>query len=225
MGAGGLQAMVKAGLPIRGKRVVVAGTGPLLLAVAAYLRSHAAEIPIICEQASWSKLARFGLTLLTDRQKLAQARQLKRDLAGVPFAANAWPTAVHGQTTVESVTITRNGKSEDIACDYLACGFHLVPNTELAELLGCQVRGGFVHVDDLQQTTCPMYFVPESRPASVDSSCPSLRARLPDLRPLIACRKLSGCSLNERNGNASRVVWTAHFLCGMNSEAWPRRIR
>ena len=38
MGAGGLQAMVKSGLPIRGQRVVVAGTGPLLLAVAAYLR-------------------------------------------------------------------------------------------------------------------------------------------------------------------------------------------
>src|SRR5215469_5114645 len=40
MGAGGLQAMVKSGLPIRRKRVVVAGTGPLLLAVAAYLRTH-----------------------------------------------------------------------------------------------------------------------------------------------------------------------------------------
>ena len=47
MGAGGLQAMVKSGLPIRGKRVVVAGTGPLLLAVAAYLREHGAEIPVI----------------------------------------------------------------------------------------------------------------------------------------------------------------------------------
>jgi len=34
MGAGGLQALVKAGLPIVGKRVAVAGTGPLLLAVA-----------------------------------------------------------------------------------------------------------------------------------------------------------------------------------------------
>ena len=73
MGAGGLQAMVKAGLPIRGKRVIVAGTGPLLLAVAAYLRSHGAEIPILCEQTSWSKLARFGLTLLADKQKAAQA--------------------------------------------------------------------------------------------------------------------------------------------------------
>ena len=35
MGAGGLQAMVKSGLSVHGKRVVVAGTGPLLLAVAA----------------------------------------------------------------------------------------------------------------------------------------------------------------------------------------------
>src|SRR5947207_7635971 len=56
MGAGGLQALVKSGLPIQGKRVVVAGTGPLLLAVASYLRKHGAEIPLICEQASASKL-------------------------------------------------------------------------------------------------------------------------------------------------------------------------
>jgi len=158
MGAGGLQAMVKAGLPIRDKRVIVAGTGPLLRAVAAYLRSHGAEIPIICEQASWSKLVRFGLTLLTDRHKAAQALQLRRDLARVPFAADTWPVAAHGQTAVESVTILRNGKSEEIACDYLACGFHLVPNTELAALLGCQIRGGFVHVDHLQRTSLPNVF-------------------------------------------------------------------
>src|SRR5205807_10295021 len=37
VGAGGLQALVKTGLSIRGKRVVIAGTGPLMLAVAAYL--------------------------------------------------------------------------------------------------------------------------------------------------------------------------------------------
>jgi len=37
MGAGGLQALVKAGLDARGKRVVIAGSGPLLLAVGAGL--------------------------------------------------------------------------------------------------------------------------------------------------------------------------------------------
>ena len=45
MGAGGLQALVKSGLPIKDKRVVVAGSGPLLLAVAKYLRDHGARRP------------------------------------------------------------------------------------------------------------------------------------------------------------------------------------
>lgn len=153
MGAGGLQAMVKAGLPIKGKRVVVAGTGPLLLAVAAYLCKHGGEVPMICEQASWSSLARFGMGLIGQPARMVQGLRLKKDLSGVPYAANAWPIAAHGRTFVEAVTISRNGKSHTIACDFLACGFHLVPNLELPMLLGCQVRCGYVQVDELQQTT------------------------------------------------------------------------
>jgi len=155
MGAGGLQAMVNSGLPIRGKRVVVAGTGPLLLAVAAYLRGQGAEIPVICEQASWSRLARFGAALLAYPGKIAQGLQLKKELAGIPFAANSWPLAAHGGEKVESVTISRSGKAEVIACDYLACGFHLVPNVELQSLLGCQMNSGCVQVDHLQKTSVP----------------------------------------------------------------------
>jgi len=158
MGAGGLQAMVKSGLPIRGKRVVVAGSGPLLLAIAAYLRRHGAEIPIICEQAPWSRLVRFGTRLAGYPRKIAQALQLKKELAGVPFVANSWPLAAHGGQTLDSVTILRNGKTEVIPCDYLACGFHLVPNTELQSLLGCQVSGGYVQVDNFQQTSVPRVF-------------------------------------------------------------------
>jgi D-hydroxyproline dehydrogenase subunit alpha len=43
VGAGGLQALVKSGLPVQGKRVAVAGSGPLLLAVADYLHRHGAK--------------------------------------------------------------------------------------------------------------------------------------------------------------------------------------
>src|SRR6516164_9540973 len=153
MGAGGLQAMVKSGLPIRGKRVVVAGTGPLLLAVAAYLRQHGAEIPILCEQAPLSSLFRFLVTLLRQPKKVGQALLLKKSVGGVRFATSSWPLTAQGKRMLESVTISRHGKSETIACDYLACGFHLVPNIELPLLLGCQIHGGYVQVDDLQQTT------------------------------------------------------------------------
>jgi NADPH-dependent 2,4-dienoyl-CoA reductase/sulfur reductase-like enzyme len=77
MGVGGFQALVKNGLPIRGKRVVVAGTGPLLLAVASYLRKHGAELAMVCEQASWGSLAHFGVALAAHPAKIVQALQLK----------------------------------------------------------------------------------------------------------------------------------------------------
>jgi NADPH-dependent 2,4-dienoyl-CoA reductase/sulfur reductase-like enzyme len=153
MGAGGLQAMVKSGLPIRGKRVVIAGSGPLLLAVASYLRQHGAEIPLICEQASWSKLARFAMMLIRFPGKIRQGLQLRKDIDGIPLAASSWPVSAHGKGTLEALTISRTGKSETVKCDYLACGFHLVPNTELSILLGCRTGNGYVQVNDFQQTT------------------------------------------------------------------------
>jgi NADPH-dependent 2,4-dienoyl-CoA reductase/sulfur reductase-like enzyme len=158
MGAGGLQAMVKSGLPIRGKRVVVAGTGPLLLAVAAYLRKHGADVPIICEQASWSSLARFGVALLSYPGKIVQGLELKKSIARVPFAANSWVLTAKGRETVESVSILRGGKPETIPCDYLACGFHLVPNIELPLLLGCKIKDGFAQVDEFQRTAADGIF-------------------------------------------------------------------
>jgi NADPH-dependent 2,4-dienoyl-CoA reductase/sulfur reductase-like enzyme len=158
MGAGGLQAMVKCGLPIRGKRVVVAGSGPLLLAAAAYLRKHGAEVPIICEQASWASLMRFSMTLLGQPDKIVQGLQLRKELSRSKFTAKAWPLAANGESALESVTISRNGRAETIACDYLACGFHLVPNIELAMLLGCQTHNGCVQVDDFQRTTVSAVF-------------------------------------------------------------------
>ena len=157
MGAGGLQALVKSGLPISGKRVVVAGTGPLLLAVASYLRKHGAEIVMICEQASRAALARFGLSLLRHPQKVAQGLSLRKDLAGIPVLTGCWPVSAEGSEMLESVTISRR-PNQKIACDYLACGFHLVPNTELPSLLGCRLRDGYAQVDDLQQTTVPRVF-------------------------------------------------------------------
>ncbi|MGH9514293.1 MAG: NAD(P)/FAD-dependent oxidoreductase [Terriglobales bacterium] len=153
MGAGGLQALVKSGYSISGKKVVVAGTGPLLLAVAAYLRTHGAAIAMICEQASFWSLARFGFSLFKHRDKIAQGRSLRKDLAGVPFVTSAWPVAAEGDGFLKSVLIWRGGKIERIDCDFLACGFHLVPNIELAVLLGCRLRQGFVEVDPMQQTS------------------------------------------------------------------------
>jgi D-hydroxyproline dehydrogenase subunit alpha len=153
MGAGGLQALVKSGLPITGKRVVVAGTGPLLLAVAAYLRKRGARVLLIAEQAARKSLFAFGLGLWRAPGKIIEAINLRRALAGIPHLTDCWPLAAQGNDRLQSVTLRRGQRTWEVACDYLACGFHLVPNTELATFLGCAVRNGAVQVDEFQQTT------------------------------------------------------------------------
>lgn len=150
MGAGGLQALVKTGLPIEGKRVVVAGSGPLLLAVAVYLRGRGANVLLIAEQASSMQLVRFAAGSFSKR---SQAFELKRQLKNVPYRSGCWVSEAHGEEKLEGVTLVRGRKRWQVACDYLACGFHLVPNVELAELLGCSIESCSVTVDEFQQTT------------------------------------------------------------------------
>ena len=154
VGAGGLQAIVKGGMRIAGKRVVIAGSGPLLLAVAAYLCRQGARIAMIAEQAPRSAVFRFARTVARSPRKLLQTISLMQSLTGTPYRTGCWPTeAVEG-----AVTLSRGGKTWSEPCDYLACGFGLVPNTELAALLGCALQDGFVAVDTRQQTTQPGVF-------------------------------------------------------------------
>lgn len=154
LGAGGLQALVKSGLPIRGKRVVVAGSGPLLLAVAAFLKGRGAKVQLIAEQASAGAVYGFVGRLLARPGKFAQAVLLRANLRGIPYRTNCWISAAHGNDRVKGVTLnSAPGGKRELACDYVACGFGLVPNTELAQLLGCELRGGFVSVDDDQRTS------------------------------------------------------------------------
>jgi NADPH-dependent 2,4-dienoyl-CoA reductase/sulfur reductase-like enzyme len=155
MGAGGLQALVKTGLAIEGKRVVVAGSGPLLAAVAAYLRERGANVLLIAEQAPVLQLTRFGFSLLNEATKRRHALTLKRLLKNVQYLTGCWPVAAHGDEKLTTVTLVRGRKRCQVDCDYLACGFHLVPNLELAELLGCEIENGGVRVDQFQQTTVP----------------------------------------------------------------------
>ena len=155
-GAGGLQALVKGGFPVRGKRVAVAGSGPLLLAVAAHLLQYGAHITSVAEQASLSQLAPFAASLWSSPAKILQGISYRAALGSTPYRTGSWPvSAIADEATgfLKNVRFTDGAKTWDEPCDMLACGFHLVPNTELASLLGCNLRGDFVEVDELQQTS------------------------------------------------------------------------
>ena len=159
-GAGGLQALVKGGLPVDGRRVVVAGTGPLLMAAAGMLGQHGANVLMVLEQARWRCLVHFGLTIASFPGKVLEAARLFIQSGGVPLHPGWWICEAGGGDRLEWVAFTNGHRRTSIACDMLACGFGLVPNTELAQLLGCGIRseGEFprahvVEVDECQRTS------------------------------------------------------------------------
>lgn len=149
-GAGGLQALIKGGMPVAGKKVVVAGSGPLLLAVADTVIKRGGQVVAIVERRSQAELARFaGQLALRHRAKLMQAAGLLARLRAIPYLRGATVTQATGETRVRGVIV--DGK--EMACDFLACGFGLLPVLESAALLGCEVGGGKVLVDAQQRTS------------------------------------------------------------------------
>lgn len=153
MGAGGLQALVKGGLDPRGKRVVLSGSGPLLLAVGAALGGAGAMVAGIYEQASLASLACFSLTLLSHPGKLVEGGRYRAKTLGGAYGTGCWVTRAEGGGRLERVTVTDGRKQWSVDCDWLGCGFHLVPNLELPRLLGCSIDDGYVRVDRLQQSS------------------------------------------------------------------------
>ena len=152
-GAGGLQALVRGGYDVRGKRVVVSGTGPLLLAVAAHLKQDGAEVVAIAEQAPMGRLAGFATNLISRPAKVLQGIRLRAELGSVPYRTGSWVTSAEGSEALRAVRLTDGSRTWTERCDLLACGFHLVPNTELASLLGCRVTEVGVEVNAEQQTS------------------------------------------------------------------------
>jgi len=163
-GAGGLQALSKAAYPVAGKYIVVAGSGPLLFAVAASLIERGAHVIHVLEQAKFGRLSRFAFGLLATPSKIRQAFQLTRTMHKTlqtryhadSFVLAALPN-VADTTAIGSIRVSIQGDVQEIPCDMLACGYGLVPNIELAAALGCTLTEektySRVLVDESQATS------------------------------------------------------------------------
>ena len=153
-GAGGLQALVKQGWPVREQQVVIAGSGPLLLAAADTVRSHGGHLSLIAEQASRSSLLAFAARM--SPSKLAQAAGLAWRLRGITYRQGVWVQQALGEHKLEAVRLSDGHTSWELACDALGVGFGLQANSELAQLLGCRLReDGAIAVDEQLRTSCP----------------------------------------------------------------------
>ncbi|MET9955118.1 NAD(P)/FAD-dependent oxidoreductase [Streptomyces sp. NPDC006339] len=150
VGAGGAQAMLKGGLVLPGRRTVVAGSGPLLLAVAASLAAAGARVPAVVEAAAYGGYARGAGALLRNPAKLVEGARFGAALARHPvrLLTRHAVVAAHGAERVEAVTVARldrdwrpvPGTGRRIPCDSVAVGHGLVPELSLATALGCATR-------------------------------------------------------------------------------------
>ncbi|MET7621750.1 NAD(P)/FAD-dependent oxidoreductase [Streptomyces sp. NPDC005408] len=168
VGAGGAQAMLKSGLVLPGKRVVVAGSGPLLLAVASSLAAAGAQVPAVIEASGYLGYARHPRALAANPRKLVEAAVHGAALLRhrVRLRTRSAVTEVHGTDRVEAVTVSRldhdwrpvQGAGRRIECDALAVGHGLAPQIELATALGCVTRPvadgtSALALDGLQETS------------------------------------------------------------------------
>jgi NADPH-dependent 2,4-dienoyl-CoA reductase/sulfur reductase-like enzyme len=148
-GAGGLQALIKGGLPVAGERIVIAGSGPLLLASAATARDNGAQVLHILEQASWSAVAGFAAQLPRWPHKLLQSFGLFHP----GYRASSHVVEALGDGRLEALRLNIGGQLREIACERLACGFGLVPNLQLGQALGCRIDNSAIAVDAWQATS------------------------------------------------------------------------
>lgn len=155
LGVGGAQALLKSGASFAGQRVVIAGSGPLLLPVAASLAHGGARLVAVAEQASGAAVARFGAGLWRTPGLVAQAMRYRAQFAATRYRTGTWVTAAHGAERLTGVTLTDGTRTWDEPADVLCTGYGLVPGTEVARLLGCATEHGAVAVDARQATTVP----------------------------------------------------------------------
>ncbi|MFD7493910.1 NAD(P)/FAD-dependent oxidoreductase [Streptomyces sp. NPDC059832] len=168
--AAGAQAMLKSGLVLPGRRIVVAGSGPLLQAVALSLTRAGARVPALVEAAGYGAYARAPRVLAANPGKAAEGAGFGAALARarVRVLTHRAVTEVHGDERVEAVTVSRvdrrwrpvAGTGRRIDCDALAVGHGLVPQLELAVAAGCATRPGpdgthAVTLDEQLRTTVP----------------------------------------------------------------------
>jgi NADPH-dependent 2,4-dienoyl-CoA reductase/sulfur reductase-like enzyme len=172
--AGAAQALAKGQRIAVGKRVLVAGTGPVLLPVAESLIGVGAEVVALLEANRASTVLKGWLTdPLVAPSKLTEALGYGALLARhrIPLKHGRTVVAAHGRDRVESVTTAKldhdwnpiSGTEQHIEVDAVCLGFGFTAQLELAISARCDLGTGpdggpAVIVDENQQTSTPGVF-------------------------------------------------------------------
>lgn len=157
--AGAAQALAKGQRIAIGRRVLVAGTGPFLLAVTKSLIEVGAEVVAVLEANS---PARWLRSPLAGRGKLGELSSYAALLARhrVPYRPTTAVLAAHGgEVTIGRLDAQWNAISRSrIQVDAVCVGYGFTPQLDLAVAAGCELVDGFVKVNIAQETSVPGVF-------------------------------------------------------------------
>jgi thioredoxin reductase/bacterioferritin-associated ferredoxin len=142
LSVGGAQTLLKSQRLLPGRRFLFAGTGPLLLVVAAQYAEAGAEVVAVAEAARTSSLTSHLPALLSAPRLLADGVRYRWSLfrRRIPWLAPALLVRVEGRDEVESAAVAVAGDERRFAVDTVCIGYGLVPAVELLQLLGCALR-------------------------------------------------------------------------------------
>ncbi len=171
MTAGGVHALVRTQGVRPGRRLLLAGTGPLVIAFAAQMVHDGAELVEVADPAPALRLrdvlrlvAAGPTTWPTLLDGAGYLATLHRH--GVRIRPETVVTAVHGESEVTSATVSRvdgdwcpvPGTGRTVDVDTVCLGYGFLPSVELTLLAGCAHRddeslGGQVPVRDAWMRT------------------------------------------------------------------------
>jgi len=148
--SGAAQVMVRGQMVRPGSRAVVAGTGPLLLPTATALLSAGVQIKMLLEANRFSHLMRALGGVVGNRSRRREAMHYAHVLLRhrVLMRTGMAVFAAHGEGRLQSLVVGRvdrdgrpvGGTERELKVDLLCVGFGLLPTTELAVAMGCDMR-------------------------------------------------------------------------------------
>ncbi len=217
---GGAQALLK-GQGVRvGERVVVAGSGPFLLPVAASLAVAGTRVAAVAEAQPLTTIARHAPVGWEHRAPLAEGASYAANLLRhrVPFLHRTAVTAARGDGRVEEVTLGRlgpdwspvPGEERVVAVDAAAVSFGFVPQVGLAALLGCTIAPDAVWgdpavtVDAHQATSVPGVFAAGELTGVSGAAGASAEGALAGLAAAHALGAIDTAALKERGRSHRR---------------------
>ena len=173
--AGGAQNLMKGYGVLPGRRVLIAGSGPLLLVVAHYLRQGGADVVAVAEASAMRGLWRYAHRMLPHLNFVQQGRRYWQELqqGGVPFLSGHVLRRALGTSAVTGAVVSPCGPDWTPApgperifdVDAVVVGYGFLSSLELSRLAGCEHRydadlGGFVPVRTREmESTVPGVFV------------------------------------------------------------------